>query len=245
MKTKRLAAVLLVLFVSCGENNNPEYNNMTRVEIAYHENYDFLKNELGEKGITFENLEIFIRAFKQEEIVELWAKNNTDDFFVEIKKYTFCKSSGKLGPKRKEGDGQIPEGFYHIDRFNPNSKFYLSLGLNYPNGSDLILSDHEKPGNDIFIHGGCATVGCIPIVNEKIKELFVLASEARKNGQEKIPVHTFPFKMTDDNINKYQKGNLQHQLFWKDLQVGLMYFEKNKKVPEMSVLKNGRYFLSI
>ncbi|MEZ4932004.1 MAG: hypothetical protein R2788_07790 [Saprospiraceae bacterium] len=138
MKTERLAAVLLALFVSCGENNNPEYNNMTRVEIAYYENYDFLKNELGEKGMTFENLEIFIRAFKQEEIVELWAKNKTDDFFVEIKKYTFCKSSGKLGPKRKEGDGQIPEGFYHIDRFNPNSKFYLSLGLNYPNGSDLI-----------------------------------------------------------------------------------------------------------
>lgn len=244
MKKARFAVFLLVVFISCSGNNNPEYNNMTSVEIAYHENCDMLKNELGKKGVDFERLEIFIRAFKQEERLEVWAKNKADNTFMKIKKYAFCKNSGKLGPKRKEGDKQIPEGFYYIDRFNPSSKFYLSLGLNYPNTSDLLLSDQEKPGSDIFIHGGCATVGCIPITNEKIKELFVLASEARKNGQEKIPVHIFPFEMTEENLNKYQKGYLQHQLFWKDLQGGFTYFEKNKKVPEMSVLKNGRYFLS-
>lgn len=244
MKQVGFAVFLLVVFISCGENNNSEHTDMTRVEIAYHENYDFLKKELGEEGIAFENVELFIRVFKQEEIIEVWAKKNSDDIFVEIKKYSFCKNSGNLGPKRKEGDKQIPEGFYYIDRFNPKSKFYLSLGLNYPNASDLLLSDQEKPGNDIFIHGGCATVGCIPITDEKIKELFVLASEAKKNGQGKIPVHIFPFKMTEENLNEYQKNYLQYQLFWKDLQDGFIYFEKNKKVPEISVLRNGRYFLS-
>ena len=214
---------------------------MTRVEIAYHQYFDLLERKLSEDGIKIENINLFIRAFKKEEILEVWAKNNADDNFIKIKDYAFCASSGTLGPKRKEGDGQIPEGFYHIDRFNPKSKFYLSLGLNYPNASDFILGDPEKPGGDIFIHGGCSTVGCIPLTDEKIKELYVLASEAKKNGQQQIPVHIFPFKMTDDNLKKYVQTYPHFQVFWEDLQVGFLFFEENKKYPLFSVLSNGDY----
>ena len=213
-----------------------EVDNRSRVELAYHENHDFLKRNLNKKGIEIGSANIFLRAFKKEEILEVWAKNKTGNNFIKINEYSFCKNSGRLGPKRKEGDGQIPEGFYHINRFNPKSKFYLSLGINYPNASDLILSDKEKPGSDIFIHGGCWTVGCIPITDEKIKQLYVLANEARKNGQAEIPVLMFPFKMTEYKFNKYSRQYPHLRAFWKDLRKGYLYFEKNRQLPVFSVL---------
>lgn len=153
--------------------------------------------------------------------------------------YDFCESSGKLGPKRRAGDFQIPEGFYYINRFNPRSKFHLSLGLNYPNDSDLILSDKENPGSDIFIHGGCQTVGCIPIGDEKIRELYLLAHFAKESGQTQIPVHIFPFKITEESLTAYENPNY---IFWKNLQPVYAYFEKNKNLPlSIQIKTNGFY----
>ncbi|WP_368737359.1 murein L,D-transpeptidase family protein, partial [Acinetobacter pittii] len=80
-----------------------------------------------------------------------------------------CALSGVLGPKRKEGDYQVPEGFYYINEFRPNSNYHLALGLNYPNAADIQWSDSLHPGNEIFIHGGCITVGCIPIQDHQIE----------------------------------------------------------------------------
>src|SRR5690606_11025729 len=98
--------------------------------------------------------------------------------FTLVKTYPVCSSSGLPGPKRKKGDRQTPEGFYHIDRFNPQSAFHLSLGINYPNSSDKILG-HSDPGGDIFIHGSCVTIGCVPLTDDLIKEVYVLAVEAK------------------------------------------------------------------
>lgn len=234
--------LFFIMFVFNACENKVDTKNMDRVELAYHENYLSLKKKLNKKAINIAAANIFIRAFKKEEIVEVWAKNKEDGFFKKIIKYSFCKNSGTLGPKRKEGDRQIPEGFYFINRFNPKSNFYLSLGLNYPNASDLILSDKESPGSDIFIHGGCQTVGCIPITDEKIMELYVLVNEAKKNGQMKIPVHIYPFKMTDSKMGKCAELFPQHKMFWKNLQRGYSYFEKNKKPAPFSVKSNGHYF---
>ena len=103
--------------------------------------------------------------------------------------------SGILGPKRQEDDWQIPEGFYHIDRFQPDSKFYISLGIGYPNTSDKILGVKDNLGCDIFIHGGCATVGCIPITDDQIKELYLVALETQSNSERRIPVHIFPARL--------------------------------------------------
>ncbi len=189
-----------------------------------------LQEDLQAADIQINTVRLFIRAFKQEQKLEAWVKAEKDAKFQLFKSYDFCKSSGKLGPKRKEGDLQIPEGVYHINRFNPKSKFHLSLGLNYPNASDLILSDKEKPGSDIFLHGGCVTVGCIPITNEKIRELYLLASFAKSANQSKIPVHIFPFKMSINNIGKYGKQNSNNP-FWKSLKPVYQYFEKNRSLP--------------
>src|SRR6185436_20905744 len=98
--------------------------------------------------------------------------------------YKVCQQSGTTGPKRVEGDYQVPEGFYYINEFNPNSNYHLSLGLNYPNASDRLLSDSLRPGGNIYIHGNCVSTGCIPVNDEQIEEIYIITSSAKAQGQD-------------------------------------------------------------
>jgi len=160
-----------------------------------------------------------------------------------ITKYEICASSGTIGPKRQQGDGQVPEGFYYIDRFNPNSNFHLSLGVNYPNESDKKLGK-KNLGGDIFIHGSCVTIGCMPITDECIKELYVLAVEAKTQGQEFIPVYIFPTRLTDKKITQLAIEYAQNQAlldFWKNLKTGYDFFDRNHKIPKVTINKTGEY----
>ncbi|MCD4723398.1 MAG: L,D-transpeptidase family protein [Bacteroidales bacterium] len=213
-----------------------------RVRNAYKEKESVILNMLQSKGLDINAMEIFIRAFKKEKKLEVWGRDSLHKEFVFLKEYRICRTSGQEGPKRKQGDGQIPEGFYTIDRFNPWSQFHLSLGLNYPNRSDKILSDKKHPGGDIFIHGSCVTIGCLPMTNDKIKEIYILAVEAKNNGQQYIPVHVFPVKMDGDIylelIEKYA-GDEDLLEFWRNLEEGYLYFEMNRIVPEFTVNEEG------
>ena len=105
------------------------------------------------KGIEYPSNNIFIRIFKSEALLEIWSFDSSLNKYKIINTYDICALSGKLGPKRKRGDLQIPEGFYYISHFNPVSNFYLSLKVNYPNKSDRILGYRQDLGGDIFIHG--------------------------------------------------------------------------------------------
>nr|WP_068893161.1 L,D-transpeptidase family protein [Pedobacter panaciterrae] len=212
-----------------------------RVKQAYDEKWNNLQKELKNDHIR-DRFSIYIAAYKAEEKLEIWLKEDTQNRYKLFKVYSFCQHSGILGPKLKEGDLQTPEGFYYINAFNPLSNFHLSLGLNYPNSIDLLRSAHEKPGSDIYIHGKCVTVGCIPITDDKIKELYILAVEARNGGQTQIPVHIFPFKITDTNLNKYLPRFPQYKNFWTNLQQGYKYFEKHKQVPQVMALNNVYQF---
>lgn len=213
-----------------------------RVRNAYKEKESVILNMLQSKGLDINAMEIFIRAFKKEKKLEVWGRDSLHKEFVFLKEYRICRTSGQEGPKRKQGDGQIPEGFYTIDRFNPWSQFHLSLGLNYPNRSDKILSDKKHPGGDIFIHGSCVTIGCLPMTNDKIKEIYIMAVEATNNGQQYIPVHVFPVKMDGDKylelIEKYA-GDEDLLEFWRNLEEGYLYFEMNRIVPEFTVNEEG------
>ncbi len=166
----------------------------SRVRTAFAEKEKHLNEILSQKGLSTSQLQLAIFAYKNEKKVEVWA-TNTNEYQL-IKTYDFCSTSGSLGPKRQQGDMQIPEGLYHIDRFNPASNFYLSLGINYPNSSDRMRANGNA-GGDIFIHGDCVTIGCIPITDDKIKELYALCVLAKDQGQNHIPVNIFPFKMSD------------------------------------------------
>lgn len=204
-----------------------------RVKVAYEEKEQAVKTLLN--GTT--DFEIFLRAFKKERELEVWIKSNGNAEYSLLTTYAFCTSSGVLGPKRKEGDLQIPEGIYRVNHFNPFSTFYLSLGINYPNASDRILSDKTRPGGAIYIHGNCVSIGCIPITDAKIKELYVLAVEAKEAGQTNIPVHIFPGRNVDE-----LDGDEPAKAFWKNLQTIYQDFESTKKLRPVKVNRAGAYF---
>ncbi len=193
-------------------------------------------------GIAKEHLNIYLRAFKSEQELEVWVSDVEQKEFQRLLNYPICKSSGTLGPKRKEGDLQVPEGLYHIDRMNPNSAFHLSMGLNYPNASDRMRGDQDEPGSDIFIHGGCVTVGCLPITNAKIEELYELVTQAQSNGQDRVPVHIFPARM-DDPIFQSSLEHSPHSFFWLELLPLYEYFEEQQQVPKFTIDETGAYRL--
>jgi hypothetical protein len=177
--------------------------------------------------------------------MEVWVKNDIKDPFQLFKTYRICALAGTLGPKRMEGDFQVPEGFYYINEFNPQSTYYLSLGINYPNVSDRILSDSLKPGGGIYIHGSCVTVGCIPITDGQIDELYILAALAKDAGQDFIPVHIFPIrynvKRSTDYLNTLTKDDQSLKQFAVKLEDAFNYFEKYHQLPIIMVNEKGDY----
>ena len=153
-----------------------------RVQLAFTEKEDDLKKDFKAQCLTWPPEAIYIRSFKSELELELWVYEK-DKYFL-FRQYDVCAGSGSLGPKNKQGDRQVPEGFYFIDRFNPLSNFWLSLGINYPNKADAARSNANDLGGDIFIHGSCSTVGCLPMNDENIKEIYLLSILAKNKGQE-------------------------------------------------------------
>ncbi len=129
---------------------------------------------------TYPPKTLFIRAFKQERELEIWAGTRKLRL---IKTYPILAASGTLGPKLQRGDRQVPEGWYHINRFNPRSRFHLSLGLNYPNEADLIRSAGRDPGDDIFIHGSNKSIGCLAMGDPAIEEIYGLARDMKSRIQ--------------------------------------------------------------
>lgn len=214
-----------------------------RVKTAYEEKEEVVKKYFTDNKLTYTGFKLFIRAFKKERKLEVWIKENGKDTYVLLQTYDFCTSSGELGPKRREGDLQIPEGIYHINHFNPFSNFYLSMGISYPNASDKILSDREHPGGAIYIHGNCVTIGCIPITDDKIKELYILGVEARNNGQQKIPVHIFPAKLDAQGLASLKTENPTHTKFWENLQPVYQDFQATKKLRGVTINSKGEYSL--
>jgi len=180
---------------------------------------------------------LYLRAFKSEGILEVWGSNGPRSPFRKIHAYEIAAQSGSLGPKLKEGDGQVPEGFYYINRFNPFSSYHLSLGLSYPNARDRKVGDPNRPGGDIFIHGNRVSIGCLAMTDPKIEEIYILALEAKKAGQAKIPVHIFPFRFE----NEPASASKDLASFWHSLRPAYDRFERTRFVPNISISRNGEY----
>jgi len=206
---------------------------------------DTLQKQFAAKKLVWPAKYIYIRSFKYDSQLEVWVKNDVKDPFTLFKTYKICALAGTLGPKRMAGDFQVPEGFYYINEFNPKSNYYLSLGLNYPNVSDRILSDSLQPGGDIYIHGSCVTVGCIPITDGQIDELYILAAQAKSAGQDFIPVHIFPIrynvKRSADYLNKLTKDDPSLKQFALRLEDAFDYFEKYRQLPVIMTNEKGDY----
>jgi murein L,D-transpeptidase YafK len=234
----------LVMNQVSAQNFKSQQAKFARVQTAIAEKGEAVKRLFAAKNLPFPAKEIFLRVFKREGVLELWV--NRQGKYELLKDYKICAASGELGPKRRQGDNQVPEGFYYIDRFNPVSNFYLSLGVNYPNESDRILGARGQLGGDIFIHGNCVSIGCMAITDEQIKEVYVIAVEARAAGQSRIPVHIFPARMNAQGMQNLQRAASQNQTllnFWRNLKEGYDLFENHHRLPAVTVDSQGRYII--
>ena len=222
-------------------------NSMEKISTLFSRTEDSLKKQFEAKKLEWPPREVYIRSFKYDRQLEVWVKADSSGHFKLFKTYRVCVQSGTLGPKRMEGDFQVPEGFYYINQFNPNSNYHLALGLNYPNASDKIITDsmHVRPGGNIFIHGDCVSTGCIPITNSCIDEVYVIALNAKEEGQDFIPVHVFPVrfnvKKSNDFFEQSEKDNTSLLEFGNTLKQAYDYFEAKKELPVIMVDKNGNY----
>lgn len=228
------------------QNSFTDYQkSFSRVSRAFANREETLKKEFEAKGLIWPVKHMYIRSFKYDSELQVWVKNNPNDSFSLFKTYKVCALAGTMGPKRMEGDYQVPEGFYYINEFNGNSQYHLSLGLNYPNPSDKLLADPMKPGGEIFIHGSCVTTGCIPILDNKIEELYVLSSHAKGSGQDFIPVHIFPakydVKKSAEYLERIHENDPTLKAFENNLRKAYDFFEENRRLPVIAISPEGRY----
>lgn len=193
-----------------------------------------LKTEFRAQGLKWGS-PIFLRGFKQEKKLELWVKDGRK--FKLFRSYPIAAASGKLGPKEREGDRQVPEGFYFVtpEKMNPQSNFHLSFDIGYPNDFDTSLN---RSGTFIMVHGSNVSIGCLAMTDAKIEEIYTIADAAFKGGQTFFRVHLFPFRMTDEKMSE----NASHRWFsfWKNLRTGYQWFEEKKTPPNVRV-KDSTY----
>lgn len=199
MKKVFLAALVFIIVVSGiyllgGAIWKPMYHKVVEnktLEQAIDEirpsNQEVIESYVHNAGLTEMPDNLTLLAFKEEKKLEVWSYHNNE--YKHLHTYDILASSGKAGPKLKEGDRQIPEGLYEIIGFNPNSAYTLSMKLNYPNQFDKEKAELEQRtnlGGDIFIHGKAVSIGCIAIGDEAIKELFLFVYDVGKDNVEVI-----------------------------------------------------------
>ena len=202
-----------------------------------------IKAAVENAGLQYPPNELFLRVFKFENALEVWARNDPDSPMALVVEFPLVDVRAR-GPKRAEGDRLTPEGCYRIVDFNPESAGYLSLRLNYPNLSDRIRGDHKKPGKDIFIHGGGYSTGCITVSFPEIAQLYLLALDTQRKP---IQVHIFPHKLhlTAEEVASKPMTDANPKLlaFWTELRPIYDAFEESKTVPNVVITKEGRYVL--
>jgi murein L,D-transpeptidase YafK len=215
-----------------------------RVRAAEQEKDAALRALFKKKGIAYPPRTMLLLAFKKEAQLELWASSSEGDALKLVKTYAICATSGRLGPKRRFGDVQVPEGFYDLDWFNPQSNFYLSMHISYPNAADRILGSRTNLGGDIFLHGNCVTIGCIPITDDGIKEVYWLGVLVRSSRQRHLPIYIFPARLTPEGLKSLaaeQHPNQPTLAFWTNLREGYSLFENSHRPLRVQVLKDGNY----
>ncbi len=173
---------------------------------------------------------VFIRIIKESSELELWMRRS--DGWAKFHNYPICRWSGALGPKLAEGDGQSPEGFYLVTQraLNPNSSYHLSFNLGFPNAYD---SSHGRTGSFLMVHGDCLSIGCYAMTDAGIEHIYALVEAALKAGQPGVPVHVFPFRMTEENMQRHR--NHRWAGFWANLREGWDRFEATGEPPTASV----------
>jgi murein L,D-transpeptidase YafK len=234
-----MAQIIVIVFciIACMVPNAAEVPSSSRSRAAIVRVEPKLKEDLAKKGLKLGD-PIFIRIFKQPAQLEIWIRK--DNSYERFRVYEICKFSGDLGPKLKEGDGQAPEGVYHVGpvQLNPYSRFHLSFNLGYPNAFD---AHHGRTGSALMVHGNCVSIGCYAMGDAAIEEIWTMCARALEAGQKSFPVYIFPFPLTEGNLKRHESNRWIE--FWKDLKPIYDAFKTNSAPPEV-IVKDGRYQLN-
>lgn len=219
-----------------------------RVRAAAAARLDAVAASFRAAGAAWPPRGVFIRGFKTEGQVELWAAPAEQGAaWALVRSFPVCARSGELGPKRRMGDLQVPEGFYTVSLFNPRSAFHLSLGVSYPNAADRFHSRGAAPGNAIMVHGDCVTIGCLPLQDGPIEDLYLAAMMARDAGQRTIPIHLFPCRLDQadcqDRLATAAAGRPKLAAFWAGLRPGHDAFAATGVPPLVRANHDGSYTL--
>jgi len=196
-----------------------------------------LHDELAMRG-TSPGAQAYLRAFKESRELELWLRDGSE--WVLFRNYPVAALSGGPGPKQREGDGQVPEGFYAVERgaLNPASSFHLSFNIGYPNAHDRHLG---RTGSFIMVHGSNVSIGCLAMTDPVIEEIYLIVEAALDAGQRAVPVHVFPFRMTDARMELARES--EWHSFWSELRAAHDAFEQTGKPPRV-VFDAGRQVIT-
>ncbi|MBL8297980.1 MAG: murein L,D-transpeptidase [Rhodanobacteraceae bacterium] len=181
---------------------------------------------------------VFVRIFKRENELELWMAGSDGGYRL-FRTYPICRYSGELGPKRRQGDNQAPEGFYRVARgqLNPASRYHLAFNLGYPNAYERAQG---YTGDFLMVHGNCVSIGCYAMGDAAIEEIYTLVDAALRAGQPAFQVHAFPFRL-DDAALAAERHSAWFD-FWSELKPGYDAFERTRRPPRVDV-RNRRYHI--
>jgi murein L,D-transpeptidase YafK len=189
---------------------------------------------------------LLLRVFKEERVLEMWAAASPGGPFVHVGDHAVCASSGGPGPKARAGDGQVPEGLYRVTTLNPWSRFHLSLRLDYPNAADRARNPGvpvSALGGEIFIHGDCVTIGCVPLGDEGIEEVYLAALETRSRGGE-ISVLVLPARPGGARWAALMKdASAVSGPLWRSLAGVSERLDESHRLPPVRAGSNGIYLL--
>jgi murein L,D-transpeptidase YafK len=230
-----IAAVLLQPITGRTLLNAIDANAATRAGDAAQRVTPALQRDLRPLGLEF-GAAVFVRIFKREGELELWMAGRDGGYRL-FRTYPICRYSGELGPKRRQGDNQAPEGFYRVARgqLNPASRYHLAFNLGYPNAYERA---HGYTGDFLMVHGSCVSIGCYAMGDTAIEEIYTLADAALRAGQPAFEVHAFPFRL-DDAALAAERASPWFD-FWSELKPGYDAFERARRPPRVDV-RNRRY----
>ena len=192
-----------------------------------------LREVLAERRLSL-GAPAYLRGFKESRELELWLR--AAEGWTLFRTYPVAALSGGPGPKQREGDGQVPEGFYAVQPggLNPASSYHLSFNIGYPNAHDLHLG---RTGSFIMIHGAEVSIGCLAMTDPVIEEIYLIVEAALSAGQTEVPVHLFPFRMNAPRLDAERES--EWLPFWQELLPAYESFE-SRRIPPRVTFEEGR-----
>lgn len=246
MLTGLVMVLTTLLLFGCAENQDSgairttDNNGPDRANVAIARNRGPVTKMFDRKGVDF-SAPIFMRAIKDESLIELWAKAKNRDQYRLVKSYEVCDYSGELGPKTVQGDMQTPEGFYQVQSWHmkPDSAFHLAFNLGFPNRHDQA---NRWTGSNLMVHGDCISEGCFAMRDGPMEEIYTVATMNFEAGHGVFHFHSFPFRLTNSKLAKV-KDHPWHG-FWSALKPGFSIFDQQKRVPQIAN-QGGAYIASL